>query len=276
MNFLETIAAAKRDQVERRKVMTPTQRLEKSVYFDSPCVSLASYIRREDKFGVIAEIKRRSPSKGILNENISVEKLSIGYMQAGASALSILTEEEHFGGSDEDLSIARKFNYCPLLRKDFILDEYQIIESKSLGADAILLIAELLSPEEIASFAKLARSLSLEVLLETHSREALPDSLEDISVIGINHRDLTTFEVNLDLGHQLIPDLPSQIVKIAESGIGDVETAIGLKAAGFDGFLIGEQFMRSATPEQACAEFVKGLRASCGGFPAQQSTEATA
>jgi indole-3-glycerol phosphate synthase len=276
MNFLETIAAAKRDQVERRKVMTPIQRLEKSVYFDSPCVSLASYIRREDKLGVIAEIKRRSPSKGILNENISVEKLSIGYMQAGASALSILTEEEHFGGSDEDLSIARRFNYCPLLRKDFVLDEYQIIESKSLGADAILLIAELLSPHEIASFAKLACSLSLEVLLETHSRESLPDSLENISVIGINHRDLTTFDVNLDLGHQLIPDLPAQIVKIAESGIGDVETAVKLKAAGFDGFLIGEQFMRSATPEFACSEFIKGLRASVGQSPASRTTEAGA
>jgi indole-3-glycerol phosphate synthase len=262
MNFLNKIAEAKREEISKRKSFTPVQRLEQSVHFDSPCVSLSKYIRRHDKVGVIAEIKRRSPSKGTINENISVEKLSIGYMQAGASALSVLTEEKHFGGSDQDLLTARKYNFCPILRKDFILDEYQIVESKALGADAILLIGELLTAKQIAEFASLATSLSLEVLLEIHSRNALPDSLENIAAIGVNHRNLETFEIDLEVGLEIIPDLPGDVVRIAESGINDLETALKLRSAGFDGFLIGEQFMRHANPELACADFVKGLSAS--------------
>src|SRR3954462_11709546 len=149
MNILDQIIEHKRKEVEERKSLYPTKLLEKSIYFSSPTVSLRKYIRRPDLSGVIAEIKRKSPSKGVLNKNVSIERTSIGYMQAGASALSILTDTKFFGGTNEDLTTARKFNFCPILRKDFTVDEYQLIEAKSIGADAILLIAAVLEPREI-------------------------------------------------------------------------------------------------------------------------------
>jgi len=152
--------------VNKEKQLFPTQLLEKSINFTSKSVSLKKYLLREDKTGIIAEIKKKSPAKGILHSNCNIEKLSIGYMQAGASALSVLTDKKFFGGSNSDLGIARKFNYCPILRKDFVIDEYQIIEAKSIGADAILLIASILSKEEIESFTNLAQQLRLSVVLK--------------------------------------------------------------------------------------------------------------
>jgi indole-3-glycerol phosphate synthase len=257
--MLEEIVALKKHETAERRELVPLKKLERSEYFNVPVVSLVSYLRRPDKVGIIAEIKRRSPSKGVLNEYISVEQLSIGYMQSGASALSVLTDTKYFGGTNDDLTTARKFNYCPVLRKDFIVDEYQIAESRAIGADAILLIAGVLDENRIAALASLARSLGLEVVLEIHHREELPSSLENIDVLGVNNRDLRDFTTDVERSFEL-SDLPvNGITKISESGLSDAETIIKLKNAGFHGFLIGETFMRNSRPEQVCAELVQKL-----------------
>jgi indole-3-glycerol phosphate synthase len=218
------------------------------------------YLNRADKVGVIAEIKRRSPSKGAINEYVSVEKVSIGYMQAGASALSILTDTEFFGGTNEDLITARKFNYCPILRKDFTIDEYQIVEARSIGADAILLIAAVLDEKQIKNLAAFATSLGLEVLLEIHEFEELPGDLENVSIIGINNRNLKDFSVDVNRSFSIAEKLPAGIVKISESGLSEAETIVQLKRAGFKGFLIGETFMRESQPELACSEFIRKIQ----------------
>ena len=204
MNILDKIIAHKRKEVADRKALFPTRLLEQSIYFGGQTISMSQYIRRQDKSGIIAEIKRKSPSKGVINNFVDVERISIGYMQAGASGLSILTDNEFFGGKNEDLTKARSFNFCPILRKDFIIDEYQIIEAKSIGADTILLIAAALSPEEIARYGKLAQSLGLEVLLEVHDLEELQRSVsEHINLLGVNNRNLKTFETSVEVSKEI-------------------------------------------------------------------------
>ena len=176
MDILGQIIAHKKKEVEERKSLYPVKLLEKSIYFNSPVVSLKKYLLRKEMCGIIAEIKRKSPSKGIINQYVSIERTSIGYMQAGASALSVLTDTEFFGVKNEDLTIARKFNFCPILRKDFLIDEYQVIEAKSIGADAILLLANVNEPAQLKTLAKLAQSLNMEVLLEVRNKEELQPS----------------------------------------------------------------------------------------------------
>lgn len=260
MNILNQIIEHKRKEVAERKSLYPTKLLEQSIYFGSPTVSLKKYIQRNDKSGIIAEIKRKSPSKGIINNAVSVERTSIGYMQAGASALSVLTDKEFFGGSNDDLTVARKFNFCPILRKDFTVDEYQIIEAKSIGADAILLIATVLSPAEIQQFSIQAKQLGLEVLLEVHSLEELKRSLADeIDLIGVNNRDLQSFNVSLDVSRELAGHIPNSFVKVSESGIDSTKAIVELKKFGFEGFLMGQNFMQHSRPEEAAKEFVKQL-----------------
>lgn len=259
--ILDEIIAHKRIEVAERRELVPVKKLELSEHFNAPCVSLARYLRRRDKVGIIAEIKRRSPSRGAINEYISVEKISIGYMQAGASALSVLTDARFFGGSNADLSCARKFNYCPILRKDFTVDEYQIVEARSIGADAILLIAAAIAPQQIKSLAAFAVSLGLEVLLEIHELKELPDSLENISIVGVNNRDLRSFSVDTNRSFEIAEKLPAEIVRISESGLSEPETIVELKKIGYDGFLVGETFMRESQPEAACAEFIRKIRA---------------
>lgn len=257
-SILDEIVGSKRREVAERRELYPPKLLEGSVFFASPTVSLAHYLRREDKVGVIAEIKRRSPSKGSLNPHISIEKLSIGYMQAGASALSVLTDSAYFGGSSDDLRTARKFNFCPILRKDFTVDEYQVIEAKAIGADAILLIAAALSPEKTEALARLAKSLGLEVILEVHSEAELASHLCDgAQIVGVNNRDLQTFSVNLETSERVRPLIPNDRVAVAESGISDAETIVRFKKIGYHGFLIGEAFMRHSRPEDACRALVE-------------------
>jgi indole-3-glycerol phosphate synthase len=258
MNILEKIIADKYKEVAERKSLVPVKLLEKSTFFDGKVVSMKKYVTHPEKSGIISEFKRKSPSKGMINGAASVETVSIGYMQAGASALSILTDKDYFGGSNEDLKIARKFNFCPILRKDFVVDEYQIIEAKSIGADCILLIAAALEPEKLKSLAYFAKSLGLEVLLEVHDGEELAQSINDgVDLIGVNNRNLKTFEVSIDTSLELVDQIPSSFIKISESGISDPNTLIKLKKAGFDGFLIGENFMKSSRPEQAAYNFIK-------------------
>lgn len=260
MTILDEIVAYKRKEVEERASTYPIKLLEQSLYFKSECVSLKKYILRKDKSGIIAEFKRKSPSKGIINAYADVEKVTIGYMQAGASALSVLTDNNFFGGKNEDLTIARKFNFCPILRKDFTVSEYQIIEAKSIGADAVLLIASVLTKDEIKRFTSLAHSLGLEVLLEIHTEQELEKYIPEISLVGINNRNLNTFEVDFENSIRLAQTLPSGVVKVAESGISNPKNIIELKQKGFDGFLVGESFMKTAEPEIAAKKFIKMIK----------------
>ena len=259
MNILEEIVAHKKKEIAERKSLFPTKLLEQSIYFSGTPVSLKKYVLREDKSGIIAEFKRKSPSKGVINSNASVERISIGYMQAGASALSVLTDTKYFGGKSEDLTVARKFNFCPILRKDFTVDEYQIIEAKSIGADAILLIAAVLENSEVERLAKCARGLGLEVLLEIHNEAELSAINPYVDLIGVNNRDLTTFAVDLAMSFTLSNLIPDDFIKISESGIHTPEDIVELKKHGFQGFLIGERFMQSSRPEKACAAFIERL-----------------
>ncbi len=261
-NILEKIVEQKQKEVAERKSLYPVKLLEQSIFFSSPTVSLKKYVQRKDKSGIIAEIKRKSPSKGIINPHVSIERISIGYMQAGASAISVLTDKEFFGGSNEDLMVARKFNYCPILRKDFTIDEYQIIEAKSIGADAILLIAAILQPEKIKELSAFAHSLGLEVLLEVHSSEELhPHLFPEVDLIGVNNRDLKSFRVSIEVSKRLAELIPKEAVKVSESGISLPETIVELRKYGYQGFLMGENFMKHSRPEVAAKEFILKLNA---------------
>ena len=261
MNILDQIIEHKQKEVAERKSLYPVKLLEQSIYFATKPVSMTKYIQREDKTGIIAEFKRKSPSKGIINAHASVERTSIGYMQAGASALSVLTDKQFFGGNNEDLMIARKFNFCPIIRKDFTIDEYQIIEAKSIGADAILLIAAVLDPKQSKEFTTLAHSFGIEVLLEVHDEDELEQNLEiGANMIGVNNRNLKTFEVSTDISKRLAPLIPKGVVKVSESGISSPETILELKKFGYEGFLMGENFMKHNRPEIAAREFAESLR----------------
>jgi indole-3-glycerol phosphate synthase len=258
--ILQEILDHKRREVHEAQELYPIKLLESSIYFASPTVSLKKYLNRDDLRGVIAEIKRKSPSKGMLNEHISVEKLALGYMQAGASALSILTDQRFFGGTSKDLTTARRLNYCPILRKDFIVDEYQIIEAKSIGADVVLLIAAALTPQETKSLTGLAHSLGLEVLLEVHTEEEIDTHLTaEVDLVGVNNRDLATFAVAIETSQRLAERIPESMTKISESGISSPEAVRRLREYGYKGFLIGEAFMQTASPDAACRAFVEAL-----------------
>ena len=260
MNILEEIKRHKLREVEERKSLYPVKLLERSIFFEAQPVSLRKYLLREDLTGIIAEFKRKSPSKGIINQYAEPAATCLGYMQAGASALSVLTDEKYFSGSADDLKAARKFNYCPILRKDFILDEYQIVEARSMGADVILLIAEMLDKMDIQKLARFAVSLGLEVLMEFHSKEELKKLNGSIHHAGVNNRDLKTLKVNTGISMELSELIPDDFIKISESGIEDAVTVTELKKTGFRGFLIGEFFMRQSDPAAACERFIQSIR----------------
>ncbi|KUG07321.1 indole-3-glycerol phosphate synthase TrpC [Solirubrum puertoriconensis] len=263
-DVLARIVAHKQQEVAERRSLVPTTLLERSQYFNSPTLSLLGYLRRPELSGIIAEFKRRSPSKGWINEFAKVERTTLGYMQAGASALSILTDTEFFGGKNEDLATARKFNLCPILRKDFVIDEYQLLEARSIGADAVLLIASVLEPTEVRRLGLFAKDIGLEVLLEVHDREELLRTLDvaidAVDLVGVNNRDLRDFSVNIDRSLELAQLLPARLGRVAESGLRTAADIQVLRQAGFDGFLIGETFMRNSRPEKACAALIQQLR----------------
>ncbi len=260
MKILEEIKQSKLKEVQIRKELYPIKLLEQSIYFSAPNVSMKKCLLDTFSSGIIAEFKRKSPSKGDINKQANVQDVTLGYTQAGAAALSVLTDEFFFGARNDDLSIARKCNACPILRKDFILDEYQIIESKSMGADVILLIAKLLSPVEIVYLSKVAKSLGMEVLVEFHSEEEiLENNFEHIDLAGINNRNLNSFEVDFENSIRLASLIPNTSIKIAESGIESAKSIKLLRENGFKGFLIGEYFMRNDNPSQTCKELIKAL-----------------
>lgn len=260
MTILDKIVAQKRQIIAERQARYPIRLLEDSIYFNTPTVSLSTYLKRPDQVGIIAEYKRKSPSKGIINAYASVSEVSVGYMRAGASALSVLTDTPFFGGKNEDLIEARRFNFCPILRKDFIISEYQIIEARSIGADAVLLIAACLSKAALHQLAELAHSIGLEVLVEVHSVEELERLSSHTDVVGVNNRNLKTFEVSIQQSLDILPYLPNELVKISESGLRDPQKVATLRQAGFEGFLIGEYFMQAEDPGAHCRQFIQQVR----------------
>ena len=261
MNILEQIIQKKITEVEDCKKAVPISALEKSIGVLRSTLSLKAAIRRPDRSGIIAEFKRRSPSKGIINGDASVQRVTTGYASAGASALSVLTDQQFFGGSNDDLVEARKHNTCPILRKDFTIDEYQILEARSIGADAILLIAAVLTPERSKRLASFAHSMGMEVLLEVHNEDELRGHLDaGADLIGVNNRNLKDFSVSIDISKQLVPLIPTEVVRVSESGISSPATIVDLERSGFEGFLIGENFMKEQVPEAAALQFMQELQ----------------
>jgi indole-3-glycerol phosphate synthase len=259
MNILEEIVGHKKKEIALRKAGIGLAELERSPFFSREGLSLRKFLLDGARTGIIAEFKRQSPSKGIINGNADVLTVTSGYARHGASGLSILTDTDVFGGSSEDLVLSR-VNEIPILRKDFIIDEYQILESKAIGADAILLIAACLSPAEVRRLTVFAKKLSLEVLLEIHNEEELQHICEETDLVGVNNRDLKTFTVDINVSVELSKKIGTGIIKIAESGINDASTICHLKKFGFRGFLIGEAFMKETDPAIAFASFVNQLK----------------
>ncbi|TDW48699.1 indole-3-glycerol phosphate synthase [Flavobacterium sp. 270] len=259
MNILDKIIFDKHREVELKKSIIPVSQLESSVFFERQTISLSQKLRASNS-GIIAEHKRRSPSKSIINQNFTVEEVVKGYENAGACGISVLTDGKYFGGSLDDLLLARASVNIPLLRKEFIVDEYQILEAKAHGADLILLIAAVLTREEIQSLSQFAKKLGLEVLLEVHNQEELEKSImPTLDMIGVNNRNLKTFEVSLDFSKELASQIPNEFVKVSESGISSVEAIQELKPYGYKGFLIGENFMKTDNAGEAAIEFINKL-----------------
>jgi indole-3-glycerol phosphate synthase len=259
MNILDTIIEHKVDEIAERKAKVSISDLEKTAFFSRKTLSLKKFLCDENKTGIIAEFKRKSPSKGIINDKADVVTITNAYTKFGASGLSVLTDEQFFGGTTSDLINAR-VNEIPILRKDFMIDEYQVTEARSMGADVILLIAACLSPERVKDLSSFAKQLQLEVLLEIHNEEELQHICDEVDIVGVNNRDLKTFKVDINRSIELSKQIPEDKIKIAESGIHDIETILTFREAGFKGFLIGENFMKNEDPTIAFAEFTQQLK----------------
>ena len=259
MNILDKITADKRIEVSLRKNLIPTKQLEQSILFERETISLATNLKNS-KSGIIAEHKRRSPSKSVINQSLNVQDVAKGYEHAGVCGMSVLTDGKYFGGSLDDLLIARASCNLPLLRKEFIIDDYQILEAKAHGADVILLIAAILTRVEIKQFSELAKSLNLDVLLEVHNEDELQKSImPSLDMLGVNNRNLKTFEVSLKTSKTLSELIPNDFVKVSESGISSVKAIKELQPYGYQGFLIGENFMKTDNPGESATQFIKDL-----------------
>ncbi|HBK82298.1 MAG TPA: indole-3-glycerol phosphate synthase TrpC [Flavobacterium sp.] len=259
MNILDKIILDKKREVALKKSVIPVSQLEASVLFLNSTHSITNFLRNSLS-GIITEHKRRSPSKAVINNNHSIENVVLGYQNAGASAISVLTDGKYFGGSLDDLLLAKATVEIPLLRKEFVIDEYQIIEAKAYGADVILLIAAVLSRQEIKKLSEFAQSIGLEVLLEVHNLEELEKSImPSLNLIGVNNRNLKTFEVSINYSKELSNHIPDEFVKVSESGIGAIEDVKELQKYGYKGFLIGEYFMKTNNPGEAAKEFIQKI-----------------
>ena len=260
MNILDKIVARKQEELIQRKALLSLEQLQAMPLFNRTCFSTKAFLADPNRTGIIAEFKRQSPSKGVINGSANVVEVTGAYAQ-WASAVSVLTDTDFFGGRTEDLMAARVHD-IPLLRKDFIIDPYQVYEAKAMGADLILLIAACLDKEQVRQLAVLAHSLGLEILLEIHDASELGHICEEVDLVGVNNRNLKTFEVSIQTSLDLIGQIPTDKPAIAESGISNVDTIVTLRSAGFKGFLIGENFMKEANPSIAFADFVNQLKAS--------------
>ncbi|MEL6812580.1 MAG: indole-3-glycerol phosphate synthase TrpC [Bacteroidota bacterium] len=259
MTILDHITHYKKQEVAARKKAFPAEILEGSKWYSRSCYSITHALTTSSS-GIIAEHKRRSPSKSVINEQALLPEVVKGYEAAGVSAISVLTDTKFFGGSLDDLALARTCVYIPLLRKEFIVDPYQILEAKAYGADAILLIAACLSETQLIDYSSYAKSLGMDVLLEVHNAEELQKSMHPtVDLLGVNNRNLKTFEVSLDTSKQLAALIPDHFVKVSESGISSVNAIRELKPYNFQGFLIGENFMKTSDPGQSAREFIEKL-----------------
>ncbi len=258
MTILDEIVAQKRIEVARRQAETPVSALEQLPDFKRACLSARDAVQDFRSTGIIAEFKRRSPSKGLINGTADVAQTTQGYVRAGAAVLSVLTDEPFFGGTPADLQTARAANSdTPILRKDFVIDAYQLLEAKAWGADLVLLIAACLSPQEVRDLSEQAQNLGLQVLLEVHDEDELDRSLvHTVDLVGVNNRNLKTFETSVETSLRLVERIPDTFAKITESGLHDAQTMRTLFRAGFDGFLIGEAFMKTPDPAAAMAALV--------------------
>jgi len=265
---LDNIIATTRATVAAAKGGVLVSDLERRAALHHPSRWAAALRRRaESEAAVIAEIKKSSPSKGLIRGNFDVKWLASRYEAGGAAALSVLTEGPHFQGSLKNLEIASAAVSLPCLRKDFMVDDYQFIEARAHCADAILLIAAALTSRELKRFSDLAHSLELDVLVEVHTNCELDRVLDALGAngadaIGVNNRDLKTFEVRMETSLEMADRIPTQTVRVAESGIATSEDIARLRAAGFDAFLIGESLMRQPDPGDALAELLAGSKVS--------------
>jgi indole-3-glycerol phosphate synthase len=258
-NILDRIIADKKIEIGRRKSGTAPDLLEKSPGFSRKTLSLRSGLASAGASGIIAEFKRMSPSAGWINRHADPVEVSRAYLRAGASALSVLTDHKYFGGRGDDLLSVREACRCPILRKEFIIDEYQLLESRSMGADAVLLIASILDGTRVKELAREARNVGLEVILEVHGPSELSVLNEWIDIVGVNNRDLKRMETDVQTSIDMAERIPDEFLKISESGIHDPETINFLKGLGYRGFLIGEYFMRHEAPGAACRNFIEKI-----------------
>lgn len=260
MTILDKIIADKFKEVALKKSIIPVSQLETSVLFNRETSSLATALRNSNT-GIIAEFKRRSPSKAVINQSASVQDVAKGYENANVCGMSVLTDGKYFGGSLDDVLLARASAQLPILRKEFIIDEYQILEAKAHGADVILLIAAVLTRAEIKSLSETAKGLGLDVLLEVHNLEELQKSImPSLDMLGVNNRNLKTFEVSTDISKELSTHIPNDFVKVSESGISSVAAIKDLQPFGYQGFLIGENFMKTENPGGSALEFINELK----------------
>ena len=259
MDILDTIIAFKRKEVEAAKGIFPVAKLEASSFFKLKMPDFHKALTNPGP-AIIAEFKRKSPSKGIINTDASPVQVAQEYQEGGIAAISILTDNEFFGGSNNDLQSVAGFVKVPLLRKDFIIDDYQVIEAKSIGASAILLIASVLSKKEVARLSGLAFNLGIEVLFEIHDEKDLYKMNNKIKILGVNNRNLKTFNVNFDNSSNLIGQLPANCIKVAESGFQTTDDVKRLFLSGYNAFLIGEKFMGTQNPGKTATDFVNDLK----------------
>ena len=261
MDVLDRIIERKRIEVEYQKTVVSQRELEQRPLFGRKPLSAHTALLQSGSSGIIAEFKRKSPSKGSINDQASVAETTAGYVRAGAACLSVLTDEPFFGGTSADLALARQANpSTPIIRKDFIIDPYQIVEAKTIGADFILLIAACLTPNEVISYSQIAHDLGLEVLLEVHDEQELDSHLTDtVDLVGVNNRNLKTFVTDIETSVRLSSLIPASFVKISESGLQQAESIYALRQAGYQGFLIGETFMKTSDPALALQQLLNEL-----------------
>lgn len=261
MNILDKIIEQKKVELIQRKREKTLYNLQSTELYSRKRFSLRQFLLDPEKTGIIAEFKRKSPSKGIINNTSTVEEVTGAYAENGASGLSVLTDTEFFGGCTEDLVRAR-VNPLPILRKDFIIDEYQLMEARSMGADVILLIAACLSPTQVKELAAKAKFLGLEILLEIHNEDELKHICDDVDLVGVNNRNLKDFQVDVETSVKLSRLIPGNKIKISESGIDNISAIQRLKNFDYKGFLMGEYFMKQPDPSIAFARFVQQLKTS--------------
>lgn len=259
MNILDKITTYKHKEIAVKKKVFPIPLLEQSIYFARETHSLKEALQKRE-VGIIAEFKRKSPSKPQINNSSQIQDVAKDYKAAGACGMSVLTDTQFFGGSLDDLLVARQTTHFPILRKEFIIDPYQIYEAKAYGADAILLIAACLHTTQLKQFSELAKQLQMEVLLEVHNEKELHKSLyPTVDMIGVNNRNLKTFKTSIEVSKSLANQIPKEFLKVSESGISSETAIAALKPFGYKGFLIGEHFMKAEYPGEVAKQFIKNV-----------------